>query len=206
MILYEMLKILMIFKESTRKELDLVLKESIIIQAIMKLIERIFKIYGHEILTEIQKSLHNYKQKQSSTNNKDHYNGVVLDFNQTLRLNEGNEKEESNYNEINKNSFGSLKELYDICLDSKISLEEKFWRIFEDFNLFKIIEMIDVTMLFNQKLVIYSYLLVFTVKKVNILHLNYYEKSRNVLELKDSDDGEKNEENRFKILLLFIFL
>lgn len=154
MILYEMFKILMILKESTRKELDLILKESIVIQAVMKLIQRILKVIGHEILTEIKKSLHSYKRKQTSSYDKNYYNGVVLAFTRTLSLEEGNKQEESNYNEINNNSFDKFKELYDICLDSSISLEEKFWRFYEDLNLFKIIEMIDVTMLFNQKLVI----------------------------------------------------
>lgn len=154
MYLYELLKIMMKKKKV----------ESTMSLEILKVIQKIFKHYGHDILAEITKILYANKDKSQIMNEEkkraySHYNEVsnsyfkkLNDVNNSLQINEI-----SDYYEINDISIASFKNFYDACLDSSYDLTEILINVNQKFIdtsiLTKICEMIDSTMNYNRKLV-----------------------------------------------------
>ena len=155
--LFELFKALMNYRECEKQEIQYIFNSFPFLQEIFKFIQKILKVYGHEILTEIKKPIYKIKEKNIESNNKQHYNGMVLSFLRKFNPDENNDYDELLYQEINDSSFFQLKKLYDFFLESNLNLEQIFWNIFNEFilnsNLFKIIELMDSNMLFNQKLV-----------------------------------------------------
>jgi len=131
---------------------------------------KLLKFSGLELLNEITKFLYISKSRSPSvfltenTNNKTHYNGVVRSYSlkldnmrKSLKEEEEEKKgvsEDLEYQELNEFAFSILKSLFDLAV-SDIEVKER--RIYVDYiensKIVKVIELIDSTVLFNQKLV-----------------------------------------------------
>lgn len=154
MYLYELLKIMM-----KKKKAD----NSISLE-ILKVIQKILKHFGHDIMAEINKILYANKDKsqiiiEEKNRTYSHYNEVgnsyfkkLNDVKNSLQVNEI-----SDYYDINDISIASFKDFYDVCLDSSYDLTETLINLNQKFIdnsiLTKICEMIDSTMNYNRKLV-----------------------------------------------------
>lgn len=142
---------------------ELIKTKSYLFFEIMRILQKILKNHGHEILTEINKSLYNNKEKTEKTRIRtySHYNEIGYSYYKKLNEASNNNKEidyyDIDYHKINENSFENLKNLYDLYFNHSLKEEEKLQIILENFALnsflFKINEMIESTMLFNQNIV-----------------------------------------------------
>lgn len=169
-------KIFLLYQKIQSEEIEEFLKiNSCLFFEIMKIIQKILKNHGHEILAEINKILYNNKEKSGKTRIRtySHYNEIGYSYYKKLNEANINDREinyDIDYHKIHENSFENLKNLYDLFCNHSLKDNEKLQILFENFVvnsfLFKINEMIESTMLFNQNMVFFSLTFSNTLKRV----------------------------------------